>query len=729
MHMDSLESQPLLGDMKKMLQTLPESEETTFEEALKRVRRRESQFPDMALHTLSWVAFSLQPVTVQEVRYAYALRKHVGSLNTDYRPSEQQLISSCAGIVVVDSQTGLLRSAHEAVMRHVRKSGFLPDNSHQDIARQCLAYLSFENFANVLTSEDISNHSQEYPLLDYAAKHWFNHFHKAERSGDLEKRALHFLQHAARVSLVTHVQLPSMPLGASGLHACASLGERDLAKKLLRSGMSVTSTTKEQQMPLHWAVQFGHIAIAQLFLDQNPPIDAQDSQGNTALHIAVRGRQGDEDMVRLLVQAGARMDIRNTKGFTPLRWCLKYGLRDKATPLIEHQAEVDVEDSNGHTPLRLAMWYGQLEMIKLMVLNGCNVNKQGSEDGWSVLHHAAQFGYEPLTKFLLDNKAEVELRDKDGLTPLRWAIMHSNLSTAKLLLDSGADVNTTSNDKSTPLIQATIQATTQATTQATIQTTRIRNEQAVWLLLSHKANMNEQDSQGNTALHYAASYGNKSILWLLVEEGASLDLHNINGRTPLHEAVASGNLSMAWYLIVKGANVGLADAHGNEPGHLVARQSYEPQDLAAWQRLRTTFDMLREHGADFNHKDSQGLTPLHYAASLGHDSIVQKLLDCGAQATLADGEGLTALHHAVRNDNPRDGHHLTILKLGKTGPCLDQQDNKGETPLMYAADRGDSMAILCLNECGANKVIRDAQNRTAKDHATKGEHTDVIHRL
>lgn len=729
MHIDSLESQPLLGDMKKMLYNLPESRERTFEEALKRIRRRESQFPDMALHVLSWVAFSLQPITVKEVSYAFALRKHADSLNTDYRPSEHQLVSSCAGTVVVDSQTGLLRSAHEAVMRYIRGSGFLPDNSHQDIARQCLAYLSFEDFANVLTSGDKSNNLQEYPLLDYAAKHWFSHFHKAERSRDLEKRALHFLQHAARLSLVTKIRLPSMPRGASGLHVCASLGEEKLAKKLLKSGMSVKSITKEQEMPLHWAVLFGHIAMAQLFLDQDAPVDAQDSQGDTALHIAVRGRQGGEDMVRLLIKAAARMDIRNTKGFTPLRWCLKYGLRDKAIPLIEHRAELDVEDSNGHTPLRLAMWYGQLELIKVMVLNGCNVNKQGSEDGWSVLHHAAQFGYESLTRVLLDNKAEIELRDKGGLTPLRWAIMHSNLSTAKLLLDSGADVNATSMDKSTPLIQATIQAKTQATTQATIQSTKVRNEQAVWLLLSHKSKMDEQDRHGNTALHYAASYGNKSILWLLVEEGASLDIQNINGRTPLHEVVASSNLPMAWYLIVKGANVGLADAQGCEPGHLAALQSYEPGHLAAWQQLDRIFDLLWEHGANFDHQDSRGLTPLHYAASLGHESIVRKLLDCGAQASVQDGEGLTALHHAVRNDKTLDCYHHTILKLGKTGTCLDQQDNNGQTPLMYAAERGNTLAIVCLNKCGANKAIRDAQNRTAKDYAERGKHTDAIHHL
>lgn len=742
MHIDNLESQWLLGDFKKMLSNLPESIETTFEEALQRITRKQSQHLEMALHMISWVASSLQPITIEEVRHAFAIQKHPGWLNTDYLPPEQDLISSCAGIVVFDSQTRLLRSAHEAVMRYVQESGFLPESPHLLIARQCLAYLTLENFANTSNSEDISQWIQRYPLLEYAAKHWFTHFRKSGGGGDLETRALRFLQHGACVSLATRIRLPSMPNGASGLHACASLGEMSLAKKLLINGVNIRSKTEDRQRALHWAVQFGHIGIAQLFLDHKAPVNARDIRGNTALHIAViRGGPPGEQMVRLLVRAEAKMDIWNNQGFTPLRWCVKYGLRDKAIPLIERQAEVDVEDRDGHTPLRLAMLYGQLELVMLMIQNGCNVNKQGSQDGSSILHHAAQYGYEPLTASLLENKANVELRDKDGLTPLRWAITHSKLSVAKLLLDNGADVNATSNDKSTPLIQATIQATTQT------QTPKSGSEQAVWLLLRHKPKMDEQGRAGNTALHYAARYGHKSILWLLIEDGACLDMQNDDGRTPLHEVVDIGNQQMAWYLIMKGADMSIADAQGRQTMHLAARQGHG-----------TILDLLWQNGAKLNHQDSRGLTPLHYvaiegrkdfapyliqkganpnavdhskktalhhAASFGHKSIVQELLGCGAQAALQDSDGLTALHHAVQNATS-DEHRVMITELAETGSCLDQQDNNGQTAMMYAAIRGDEVLIFILHSNGANKAIRDANNRTAKDHAANRSRTDVM---
>ncbi|KAL1863032.1 hypothetical protein Daus18300_008188 [Diaporthe australafricana] len=740
MHMDCLASQKLLGDFKMMLGKLPESKEKTFDAALQRIQTQDDFGQKVALHCLTWLGFSMQPVTVEEVSHAFAVKEYPDSLNMEYLPSEDQLIASCAGVAVVESQTRLLRSAHDAVMDHVRRSGILPGNPHQDMALQCVAYLSFKELSNIDSSEaDAAEKKQKYPLLEYAAENWFNHYHKAERSENLQSHVINFLQNSACVSVSFQIQEPTMTKGASGLHACAYLGAYDLAKKLLECGLSLDSATDDQQRPLHWAVQFGRLEVVRLFLKHKAPLDVQDNQGNTAMHVAVRLEQGGDEMVRLLIDAGSRVDLWNSQGFTPLRWCLKYALEEQATPLIQCKAELDTEDANGWTPLRWAAFYTchqGFATIKLMVENGHNINHSGSKDGWTILRHAAQYGKESLTAFLLKTNVEVDLRDQEqGLTALRWAILHGHTSIAKLLLDSGADVNATCKDKLTPWIQAA----------------RNGNEQAVWLLLRHKPIINYQDKDGNTALHYAAKRRHKSLVWLLVEEGASLDVQDDKGRTALHKVVMHGDLSIAWYLIEKGANVDIADTEGRKPVHLAARQgldrivellwehgarlddqdnhAFTPLHHAAIERHGSTVTYLIGKAVEPNSVDQANKTALHHVAFLGLDTIVQALLDGGAQAALQDSEGLTALHHAVRSEDTHEGHFTTILKLVKTGPCLDLQDKKGQTPLMYAAQRGNKIAAFCLRNSGADTIIQDARNWTARDHAANGQHTDLVYFL
>jgi ankyrin repeat protein len=70
------------------------------------------------------------------------------------------------------------------------------------------------------------------------------------------------------------------------------------------------------QTPLHWMATLGDVAAADLLVKAGAVVDAQDRQGNSPLHEAVRSRQ--HLVVRLLVERGARTGLKNVAGDTPL---------------------------------------------------------------------------------------------------------------------------------------------------------------------------------------------------------------------------------------------------------------------------------------------------------------------------------------------------------------------------------------------------------------------------
>jgi ankyrin repeat protein len=83
----------------------------------------------------------------------------------------------------------------------------------------------------------------------------------------------------------------------------------------------------------------------------------------------------------------------------------------------------------------LAAFRGNLEAVRVLQGRGGEINNPG----WTALHYAAFQGQTAVAKYLLDNRAEVNARAPNGITPLMAAVRNGHLDTAKLLLSQGAD--------------------------------------------------------------------------------------------------------------------------------------------------------------------------------------------------------------------------------------------------------------------------------------------------
>ncbi len=92
---------------------------------------------------------------------------------------------------------------------------------------------------------------------------------------------------------------------------------RDIAERLLSSGLDVNVQDNDAWTPLHFAAQERSAEVAKLLIENGADIDAKEINGNTPLWVAVMNSSQDTQVVGILVDAGANPDIKNNHGISP----------------------------------------------------------------------------------------------------------------------------------------------------------------------------------------------------------------------------------------------------------------------------------------------------------------------------------------------------------------------------------------------------------------------------
>jgi uncharacterized protein len=157
------------------------------------------------------------------------------------------------------------------------------------------------------------------------------------------------------------------------------------------------------------------------------------------------------------------------------------------------------------------------------------------------------------------------------------------------------------------------------------QAARTEDQQLVQQLLQQRADIEEADTAGRTALHWAALLGNEPLVRLLVEWRAEPYASDTTLMTPLHLAAMYNYAAIAKVLVDAGADVNALSHYGT------------PLHVAAAEGKCQVVSTLIGCGADVDASMLLGGTPLHKAASFGHLQVINALLDAGADIDAPHG--------------------------------------------------------------------------------------------
>jgi ankyrin repeat protein len=362
-----------------------------------------------------------------------------------------------------------------------------------------------------------------------------------------------------------------------------------------------------------------------------------------------------------------------------------------------------------------------LAKINQLLSRGANLNARSRINGYFALQYAINWPSLDLVKLLLGKGANVNLADDGGTTALIEAVGRRGpeyTAIAKLLIARGADIHA---DHDAAIFAAAGQA----------------EPEIVKLLLSNGAPVNarNQERDNNTVLMEAASGSSVETMQLLLAAGADVKAVNEKGENALMKAVTLDHryqpqqrLPMIELLLAKGADINAADKSGRTPllysvtqymseaGGVISHPEVvkvlldRGANVAAvdqsgdnaliittgvYQGPIEIVRLLLQKGIDHNTQNKQGTSALMVAASKGKADVVNLLIEKGADLNLKDSDGATALDYAVESGQTE------LAKFLFARSAKSKNDYKSETDLLRAATNAALLEAATRNNLEA----------------------------
>lgn len=277
------------------------------------------------------------------------------------------------------------------------------------------------------------------------------------------------------------------------------------------------------------------------------------------------------------------------------------------------------------------------------------------------LHHALRNGETECARLLVDKGANVDARDESGQTPLFISTSQGDHETVLFLLkDGGAKPDISDEKGMTPLMAASSGA-------------HHRIDYAIVDdLLEHKANVQEADDNGWTALHYAAKHGKHRLYGRLLLKSAQIHARgNPEQWVAITLAAAYGDVGLVEQLLSGGANANAEMQDGATAMIVAAHKGH----LESVRRLQI--------GRGYQKRNEMGRTALMWAAWTGHYKVAQMLADCGTAYVRMTSDGAeTAADIALKMGNRKLAEMLErkvteVNESEEAGDIPEAENNKG----------------------------------------------------
>lgn len=374
-----------------------------------------------------------------------------------------------------------------------------------------------------------------------------------------------------------------------GIRYCDDI---EILKKVFESGINVNYSEHAFETCLSLAVKREEIPFINYLFEKGAQLDKSDDYRKNTLLNAADTVQNIE-VFDTLIENGASLNDKSSSNVTHLMRSIISNNKVGFDYFLKKTVDLEEQDVDGYTALMYACFNNNIDMVKALHKQGCNLNTQDKIFGGTALHITIRENNEEIINYLLDNGADIQIKDDGGRNAiLVCAKRSSNFEIFKKILKLGGDINEVDKVGDTPIFSAA------------------RFNSSVELLeeiIKSGGDINHVNENGNSIIHEASMHNrNPEIIQYLVDKGISPSVRNIDGNTTLMLAAQYNNYDVMEMLLRLGADINVRNKYGSTVIMTVLLKSKTDKAvniLLDYQPNLFEFDKKGETVLDYAHKN------------------------------------------------------------------------------------------------------------------------------
>ena len=416
--------------------------------------------------------------------------------------------------------------------------------------------------------------------------------------------------------------------GTTALHWAVRHDDITTTDALIQAGANVKATNRYGVTPMSLAATNGDAVMIRKLLDAGADPNTATPGGETALMTAAR--TGKVDAIALLLDRGADVNAKDTvHAQTALMWAVIENHMEAVKMLLSRGA-----DMNAHTNVTVPK--GEYVPARAGGASGSGIIRQRAlptaDGGMTPLLFAVRDGNVEMTRLLLDHGANINSSSGNHTSPLLIALLNGEVGLATELLEKGADPNAPDAYGRGALFAAIDLRNFNHEKYGDLPTDGRDPLDLIKALLKKGAAPN---AKTNTVPVHGLMQFDAS--WV-----------NFDGQTSFLRAALSGDIEVMRLLLENGADPNIATTQGTTALmaasgiNWIPGQTYSHTEAEYVEAVK----LCLARGADVNATNSLGFTAMHGAANRGWESVIQILADHGAKLDIKDNAGRTPMTFA-----------------------------------------------------------------------------------
>ena len=683
--------------VEETLQHMPQDMDATYEKILDAINGKPPAQRELARRALLFIAYAREPVSIDELALAIAVKDHTQSLDIlrSSISAEEKILHACGNLLSIDDTDPKIRrarfvhfSVHEFLTSHRSKLfhtfSLECEVANREISRICIVFLLIL-YSGICYSKCFTAVEKSFVdcyILPALPHHLLaGNLNSLPSNGEMINLILLFFEKgppmlAPRIwphakDIVFFTFSPSVLALIFNLPGTYQpYNPQILCKKSDKTALCWVYGGKffeqvfDDRLAMHYAIgRLDSVAIAERLYTHGYPIEYSyhhsDGPLNTfnnydeerfapeVCNLTPLYLVKSKEVAGFLLNKGASVNPQDANGALPnlLGHLMKHGNTKVIQFLIDHGAEKD-EEAQVHA-LQEVAFGGNIATMQFLLDQGVGVNGR-------VLENVAKEGNIEAVRLLLNNRADPNARGGHYGNALQAASFAGSTETMRLLLDEGANPNAEGGFYGNALQAASSKGEIEAVRllldkgvdvnmqgghygNALQAAAKSGNIETVRLLIDKGADVNAQGGSDKSALQAAASSGNTDIMLLLLDEGADIMVGGNNGKA-LYAAANCGNVEAMRILLNEGAD---SHAQGGYYGNALQAAVHS----GSIEAVR----LLLDKGVDVNTEGGCCGNALQTAAEVGNVETMRLLLDKGADVNMEGGEFGSTLQAAAHS--------------------------------------------------------------------------------